>query len=359
MKESQVRQKDSPIKNIYSITILSAALAMSIASAATAVDHAPTYKLARSVSLPGTEGWDYLTADSQSHRLYIARSSRVTVFDLQRGKVIGDISGLSGAHGVAIDAAAHRGYITAGRTSEVVVFDTKTLSVLSKIPVGTGPDAIVFEPSSHRVFSFNGRAGTATAIDTRSGRVVGTVKLPGRPEFAVAGPGGYVYDNIEDANEIVRINAQSLKIDKTMPLNGGTGPSGLAIDPAHNLLFSVCDNREMKVVDAGTGKVVSTLTIGGGPDACVFDQNSGLAFSPNGEDGNITVARELSPTSVVDVASFPTRAGARTVALDSATHRIYTVTATEVPAPPGEAKGEWYRPRHYATGSFTILEYAP
>ena len=275
--------------------------------------------------------------------------------DTRTGQLAGDIPDTDGVHGVAIDAKLGRGFTSNGRANTVTIFDLKTLKKIGEVPVGEGPDAIVFEPVTGRVFTFNGRAGTATAIDAASGKVVGTVTLPGRPEFPVADGKGHLYDNIEDKGEIADVNARTLKVDHVWPLAPAESPSGIAMDTKSRRLFSVCDGQKMAVTDADTGKVVATPAIGNGPDACAFDPARHLVFSPNGEDGTITVLREVAPDQYDVVQTITTQAGARTMALDDKTHHLFTVTATALPPVPGAPR--WHR--SYVSGTFVILEYAP
>lgn len=313
---------------------------------------APHYHLLKTISLDGEGGWDYLSLDSRARRLYIARSTHVTVVDIDAGRAIGDIPDLDGVHGVAIDDPDGRGFTSNGRSNSVTIFDLKTLKKLGEVPVGTGPDAILFDPSSRRVFTFNGRSQDATALDAKTGKVVGTVSLPGRPEFAVADSKGHLYDNIEDKSEIAAINAKTLKVENVWPLAPGEGPSGLAMDVKHRRLFSVCDNQKMAVLDADTGHLLATPAIGFGPDAAGFDPARGLAFSSNGEDGTLTVVQEGTANQFTAIATVPTQASARTMALDEKTHHVFTVAAKFAPGGQG-------RRRNYVPGSFVVLEYGP
>ena len=316
---------------------------------------APTYHLIKSYSLPGDGGWDYLNVDSQSRRLYIARFTRVTIVNIDNGKVVGEIPGTNGVHGVALDQSLGRGYTSNGRSNSVTVFNLKTFQKIADIPVGQGPDAILFDPATKRVFTFNGQGQSFTAIDTATNKVLGTIALPGRPEFAATDGVGHLYDNIEDKNSIASINARTLKIDHVWPITPGEGPSGLTIDAKNRRLFAVCDNQKMVVVNADTGAVVATPTIGNGPDASAYDPTEHLAFGPNGRDGTLTVVKEVSPNSYQVLQTLTTQAGARTIALDTKTHRVITVAAKTLPAAPGDNP----RHRNYVPGTFVLLEYGP
>ncbi len=310
------------------------------------------FHLLQTISLTGNEGWDYLTVDSAARRLYVSRGTRVAVVDIDAGKQVGEIPGTEGVHGIAIDPADGRGFTSNGRASTVTVFDLKTLAKIADVSVGKRPDAILYDVASGRVFTFNAGDKSSTAIDAKTATVVGTVPLPGKPEFAVADGKGLVYDNIEDQNEIVAFDAKSLKVVGTWPIAPCESPSGLAIDTKHHRLFSVCDGGKMAVTDTTTGKVVATPAIGNGPDAAGFDPSTDNVFSSNGEDGALTILHEKKPDVYEPVATVTTRKGARTMAIDEKTHRVYTVTADSAPAAPDAP-----RKRSYVDGSFVVLVY--
>jgi len=299
----------------------------------------------------GEGGWDYLTADSSAHRLYITHGPRVEVLDSNTGKSIGAITGLKGTHGVALDDAGKLGYISDGGANAVVVFDRQSLQTVATIPAGTNPDGIVFEPITKTVWAFNGRSHNVTVIDTSTGKVIATVDLPGKPEFPVADGAGNLFDNIEDKSEIVRLDAKSPKITATWPLNPCESPSGLAIDREGKHLFAVCDGKKMAVVDFNTGKVIATPAIGERPDAARFDPKSKLAFSSNGE-GTLTVIDTKDGYKVVQ--TLKTVPGARTMALDTATGKVYVVSAEMGPRPAATAANPRPRPT-IVPDSFTVV----
>lgn len=284
------------------------------------------YRVIKKFSLGGEGGWDYLTADPEGHRLYIARSNRVTVVDVETGKVVGEVPNTPGVHGVALVPKHKRGFSSNGGDSTVTIFDLETLKEAGRVKVGSRPDAILYDPASDRVFTFNAGSNDATALDAEKGAVAGTVKLGGRPETGVADEKGMVYVNLVDKNEIVAFDARKLEVTQRWPLAPGTGPHGLAMDRAKRRLFSTCANEKMIVLDADSGKVLATLTIGKGTDACAFDPGPGFAFSSNG-DGTLTVVEEQPPGTYRVLANVPTQAGARTMALDTKTHLIYLATA--------------------------------
>jgi len=311
------------------------------------------YSVKGSVSIGGTGGWDYLTADSDNRKLYVSHGSEVVVVDLDSEKVVGHISGMGGIHGIAIANDLGMGFISDGRNNQVVAFDLKDLSIKNKIKAGTNPDGIVYDPASKRVFAFNGRSQDATAIDAANGTVAGTIALGGKPEFPVSDGKGSVYDNIEDKSEIVRIDSKTLKVTARWPVTPCESPSGLAMDTSGRRLFAVCDNKMMAVVDADSGKVVATPAIGEGPDAAAYDAGEQLAFSSNGESGTLTVLRG-SGESYSASETVTTAPGARTMALDSKTHKVYLATATFGAAPEPSAANPHPR-RSIQPGTFKLL----
>jgi DNA-binding beta-propeller fold protein YncE len=312
------------------------------------------YHVAKTLKLGGDGGWDYLTADAKGRRVYISRGTHVMVVDADTGAVVGDIPNTNGVHGIALAPEMDKGFISDGRDNTVTIFDVTTLKTLGTAPTGKNPDAIIYDPASKRVFTFNGNSKDATAVDAKTGTVAGTIALGGKPEFAVADGTGHVFVNIEDTSEIVQFDSNKLTVENRWKIAPGEEPSGLAMDLKHRRLFSVCSNKLMVVVDANNGKVITTLPIGAGTDAAGFDPETGFAFSSNGGDGTLTVVHEDSPDKFTVVENVPTLRRARTMALDTKTHQVYTVTAEfgQAPAPTTEQP----RPRApMVPGSFTLL----
>ena len=315
----------------------------------------PHYKLSKTLVLGGEGGWDYLTYDPATHRLFITRGTHVMVVDTVAWKASADIPDTAGVHGVAL--AAGRGYTSNGREAMSTVFDLTTLKVLEKVKTDEGPDAIVYDPSSGRVFTMNGRASTATAIDAKGGQAPVSIPLGGRPEFAVADGHGHVFVNIEDKSELVMIDSKKLEVKARWPLAPCEEPSGLAIDVKHHRLFSGCRNKMMAVVDDESGKVVATVPIGQGVDANRFDPETQLAFSSNG-DGTLTVVHEDSPDKYTVVDNVATARGARTMELDETTHTVFLVTADFGPPPAATTENPHPRPT-MLPGSFKLLVVTP
>jgi DNA-binding beta-propeller fold protein YncE len=292
----------------------------------------PGYHVSKTYKLGGEGGWDYLTIDPATRHLYLSRSTHVVVIDADSGKPVAVIPDTPGVHGIALAPEFARGFISNGREGTVSVFDLASLRVLSKITVGQNPDAILYDPASKRVFTFNGRSHDSTAIDAAKGTVIGTIKLNGKPEFAVSDEQGKVFVNLEDSSQLLALDPNKLEVKSRWPLAPCEEPSGLAIDRKHRRLFSACGNKLMAMVDAESGKVISTLPIGEGVDAAAFDPETALAFASCGE-GVLTVLHEDSPDKFSVAENVPTQPGARTMALDPTRHQIFLVTAKFGPPP--------------------------
>jgi YVTN family beta-propeller protein len=311
-----------------------------------------TYAVETKWTIGGEGGWDYLTMDASAHRLYVTHGPKVEVLDTATGKVVGQLSGFKSTHGVALDPDGKFGYVSDGAGNAVVVFDRATLASVATIPAGTNPDGIIFEPKTKTVWAFNGRSKNVTVIDTKSRTVIATIALPGKPEFPQADGTGMVYDNIEDKNEIVRLDANSMKLTGEWPLAGCESPSGMAMDLAGHKLFSVCDGKKMAVTDFTTGKLLGLAEVGDGPDAAGFDAKTGLAFSSNG-DGTLTVV-DAGKKGFPAIQTVKTLSGARTMAFDESTGRVYLAAATMGPKPAATAQNP--RPRASAVpGSFMVI----
>lgn len=314
------------------------------------------YKVTGTIPIEGPGGWDYLTADDQGSKLYVSHGTEVVVIDLATQKPVGKISGLSRVHGIALAEGMNLGFISDGGANQVVVFDTGTLQVKSKVKAGTNPDGLVYDPYTKRVFVFNGRSQNATVIDAVTATVAGTIALGGKPEFPTSDGKGYIYDNLEDKNEIVQIDAKSMTVKAHWPVSPCESPSGMAIDREHGRLFSVCDGKVMAVVDSHSGKVIATPAIGDGPDAAGYDPGTGLAFSSNG-DGTLTVVKQEGDKYVV-AQTVRTERGARTMTLDPHSHKIFLATADFGPAPAATPENQHPRPQMKA-GTFRVLVVTP
>jgi DNA-binding beta-propeller fold protein YncE len=301
------------------------------------------YRFIKKILVAGDGGWDYLAMDNAARRLYVSHGSKVDVLDADAGTVIGEIPNTPGVHGIALAPEFNRGFISCGQTNEVAIFDLKTLAVVSRVPTGKKPDAIIYDAAIKRVIVNNNGGDSTTIINAADGKVSGTVDLGGAPEFAAADGKGKVFINLEDKSETVKIDPVSLKVEARWPLKPGETPSSMAMDTANHRLFIGCRNKLMAIVDADTGKVIATMPIGDHVDATVFEPTTGRIFFSNG-DGTVDIFHQDSPDRLSVVAKLTTEAGAKTMALDPKTHRIFLSTA--------DRDGKAVKP-----GSFHILVY--
>jgi DNA-binding beta-propeller fold protein YncE len=312
------------------------------------------YRVVQKVTVGGDGGWDYLVVDPAARRLYVTRATRVMVFDADSLKQVGEIPNTTGVHGVALAPELSRGFASNGRAGSITIFDLKTLATIEEVKIeGQNPDAILYDPPTKRVFAFNGRSADATVLDAASGKVAGTIPLGGKPEFATTDLDGHVFVNLEDKSEVLALDPKKLSVEHRWPLAPCEEPSGMAIDRAHKRLFVGCSNKAMAMMDATSGKVLATAPIGGGVDANGFDPGTGLAFSSNGE-GTLTVAKADPAGRLEVLLNVATQRGARTMAVDEKTHRIFLVTAEFGPPPSPTADQPHPRPSQ-VPGTFTIL----
>jgi YVTN family beta-propeller protein len=310
------------------------------------------YHVTKKIKLGGTGGWDYLAIDSPKHRLFISRGTHVMVVSTEDGSILGDIPGIQRSHGIALAPEFNKGFASDGGGS-VLVFDYTTLKTLDVVKTDKDCDGIIYDPGSKRVFTMNGDANTSTVLDASTGKVLSNIPLGGGPEFTASDGKGHVFANLEDKSAMVKINAQTMKVEETWPLAPCESPSGLAIDAANERLIVGCHNKFMTFVDGNSGKVLGTVPIGQGVDANRFDPGTGFAFASCG-DGTITVAHEDSPDKFSPVDVITTQRGARTMEVDPSTHTIYTVTAEFGPTPAATAENPRPRPT-MVPDTFTLL----
>jgi DNA-binding beta-propeller fold protein YncE len=256
--------------------------------------------------------------------VYVARASRVEVFDADSGALVGSVPGVNGAHGVALLSDGSAGFATAGKDGTVIRFDAKTLQPTATIKVGNKPDAILYDPFSKCVFVFNHGGGDVSVLNPANPAApVTTIAVGGTLEFGVADGAGRVYVNVEDKGELVAIDSKQMKVVARWPVAPGEEPSGLAMDVAHRRLFAGCANNKMVVLDADSGKQLAVLPIGAGVDGVAFDPTLNLAMSANGKDGTLTAVREVSPGKFEVVQTLPTAKSARTIAVGPKTGTVY------------------------------------
>ncbi len=292
--------------------------------------------LMKALLLPGTGGWDYLTYDSTTNQVFVTHGDQVVVIDATGQKIVGTLLA-TGSHGVAIAPDLHRGFISNGKANTVTVFDLDKLTVLATIPVGQNPDAICYEPVTHHVFAFNGHSGTASEIDASCNKIDHEIVLDGRPEFAAADGRGFVYDNLEDKSEVLKIDAATGTVVARWSLPADSGPSALSVDAADHLLFSSCHNAKTYVIDMESGKTIDTLDIANGVDASVYDPQSHLLLVTCGTDAKLCVFRVKDKTTK-SVNTYDTVRGVRTLAYNPTTHAGYFVAAEYDPNTPAGAR---------------------
>ncbi|MFI5178223.1 MAG: YncE family protein, partial [Vicinamibacterales bacterium] len=180
-----------------------------VSGAAALAAQSPQYQITHTYVLGGDGSWDYIVPDPPNHRLFIARQTRVMVVDENNGTLLGEVTGINGAHGTAIAPATGHGFATSGNDQSVVMFDLKTFKSLSRIPAAEDADAIVFDPPSNRVFTLNGDAHSSTVIDPVAGSLVTNIPLGGKPEYGASAGDGKVYANLTDTSEVVEIDAKA------------------------------------------------------------------------------------------------------------------------------------------------------
>jgi len=296
------------------------------------------YSVLKTFHIASAGGWDYITVDPGSNRLYVSHGTQVNILDKATGDSVGVIPGTTGVHGIALVSSLGKGYTSNGRLNTVTVFDLKTAQVLGQINTGQNPDAIFYDDFSKKVITCNGRSQDLSVIDPASGQVVATIPVGGKPETAVSDGAGKIYVNIEDKAQIIAVDAKTFTVLNRWSIAPGESPSGLAIDRVTRRLFAGCDNKILIVLDADNGNVVAKVPIGDGCDGVGFDAGTKRVYSSNGE-GTLTVIQENSAANFTVLANVPTKKGARTIAVDGSTHLIYLPTADfEAITPAGQRR---------------------
>ena len=311
--------------------------------------HAQQYVFDKKIPVPGDAGYDYMAIDEVNRHLFVSHGTSFNVIDLATEQPIAVIDGLKGVHGIAIVNEVNKGFISDGKGTAVVVVDLKTFQTLKTITLtATDEDGIIYDPWSKKVFCFNGDSKSTCVIDINTLELVKTIDLGGGPEFAVADGKGLVFNNIEDMNSLKVIDTKTLTVKATYPLSPCGGPTGIALDKANGRLFTGCrTNKGLSVVDANTGKVITTLPIGAGVDAVVYDPGTKLIFVSNG-DATTTIIQQKSPDEYSVIQTLTTKPRAKTMALDLKTKKIY-LSAPEFE--PGTRK--------IVPGTFAVYVYKP
>ena len=326
--------------------------------ASTGLAQAPAagpYKVLRTLKVGGTGGFDYVNADIEARRLYIARTGptpRMTVYNLDTLEAVGEVP-TTNLHGAAIDPKSNHGFLS---SKPITMFDTKTLAPIKTIEVQGNPDGSYFDPSNQRVYILSHVPPHVTVIDSKEGAVVGTVDIGGMPEQAAGDGKGHLYIDVEDKENIAVLDTKTLMVTAHYDVTGKGGTcAGLAMDVKNHILFASCRNpANMVILNADDGKILATLPIGGLSDGALFNPTTMEAFSSQG-DGTLSIIKENSPTNFVVEQTLPTMMGARTSTLDTKTNRIILIAAEfGPPAPPAQPGGRAGRGQ-IIPDSFTIL----
>ena len=308
-----------------------------------------SYRVTHTYMLGGDGSWDYVVPDPPNHRVFIARQNRVMVIDEDNGTLLGEVTGIQGAHGTAVAQNTGHGFATSGMDRSVVMFDLKTFKTLGRIPAAEDADAILYDPASNRVFTLNGDAHSSTVIDPRAGTVITNMPLGGKPEYGVSAGDGKVYANLTDTSEVVEIDAKTAAVTRRWSTASCKQPVSMAIDTAHHRLFSGCRSGLMAISDYRAGKGVATVPIGTGVDGAGYDAASSNVFASNA-DGTLTVIHQDTPDQYHVLETVQTPQGSRNMGLDPTNHRLYVASAKfgAVPAG-GRGKGP------VQPGSFTLM----
>ncbi|HYA16525.1 MAG TPA: hypothetical protein VEF06_03620 [Bryobacteraceae bacterium] len=296
-----------------------------------------SWRITQTYALGGDGAWDYVVPDPPNHRVFIARQNRVMVVDEDSGRLIGEVTGIQGAHGTAIAQSSGHGFATSGNDESVLMFDLKTFREQARIHAAEDADAIVYDSVSNRVFTLNGDAHSSTVIDARAGKLVTNIQLGGKPEYGASAGDGKVYANLTDTSEVVEIDARTATVTRRWATAPCKQPVSMAIDAAHHRLFSGCRSGVMAVSDYANGKIVATVPIGAGVDGAGYDAASGDAFASNA-DGTLTVIHQDSADQYHVAQTVQTPAGSRNMGLDPTNHRIFLASAKFGP-PPASGRG--------------------
>ncbi|MEO6916805.1 MAG: YncE family protein [Chitinophagaceae bacterium] len=325
---------------------LLAVLLIALQQSAVYAQPSTEFKVVKTFHIASNGGWDYL-AVGPANKLYVSHGSQVNVLNKTTGDSIGVIVNTTGVHGIAFDPKG-MGFTSNGRLNNVTVFDPKTDQETGHIATGENPDAIMYDPFSKMIVTCNGRSKDLTVIDPSTQKVVTTIPVGGKPETAVSDENGNWFVNIEDKNEIVKVNSKTYQVEAHWMLTPAEGPTGLAIDKAGKRLFVGCD-KQLAILNYTTGKIVTTLPIGDGCDGVAFNNKTKTIFTSNGE-GTMTIIKEITADSYKVLQTLATKRSARTIAIDESTETIY-LPAVDYESQPVTAGG---RPKS-VPGSFQIL----
>jgi DNA-binding beta-propeller fold protein YncE len=315
--------------------------ALSFCLSARAQEKGAGLHLEKEIVLEGAPSWDYVNVDSEGERLYVGHSPKIDVVDLKKGQKIGEVEGVTGAHGAIAVHELKKGFATAGQKNKLLVFDLESLKVTKEIETGQNPDAVLYVASAKEVWTFNGRSKNITCVDGVSLEVKATIALDGKPEAAVEDPEkGLLYVNLEDKSVIAAVDIKKHELLGTHPLAPGDGPTGLVLDAKNGLLISGCGNKKLVAVDIATWKVVGAVDIGDHCDGVAFDAQTGNAYASCRDKSGGLHVKDHSTVEALPLVATP---GGKTCAFDPKSRRLF-ITA-------GPPRGE--------KGTVKVLVFAP
>lgn len=281
------------------------------------------YKIIRTYHIASPGGWDYIAVNDG--KIYVSHGTQVNILNATNGDSLGVIPNTIGVHGIAFDNEIGRGYTSNGRTNNVTVFDLKNQQVLTQITTGENPDAIMFEPFTKTIITCNGRSKNLSLINPKTNTLVGTIDVGGKPEEASSDGNGKLFVNLEDKAEIAVIDLKTNRVTDHWSL-GAEGPTGLTYDKVTKRLFAGCDDY-LVVINAANGKQMAKLPIGAGCDGVAFDTKQKIIFTSNGQSGTVTAIKENGADAYTILGNYPSKRGARTIAIDKDTQTLYLPTA--------------------------------
>jgi outer membrane protein assembly factor BamB len=286
-----------------------------------------TWHVEKTFNVGGMGSFDYLTVDAKGHRLFVPRGTHAQVIDAESGKLLGDIPGIKGAHGIAIVPAVNRGFATQGAgEGGLLVFDLKTYAVLGSLPAAADADGVIYDEAADRVLVSAGDSEALLvykpSLDLTTGKPE-IIKLGGKPEF-LAADGDIVFVNLEDKDLVAKVDLKAGKVLAKYPVAPGGKPVGLSIDRAAHKLFIGCRGpQKLVVMSTVDGKIEGSVDIGAGVDATAYGK--GQAFT-SCRDGSLTVAGDKGGSFAVEQ-TVQTAVGAKTMGLDTEAGKIYLPTA--------------------------------
>ena len=296
----------------------------------------------------GDGGFDYITVDAKTHRLYVPRSTHTMVIDADSGRVVADIVGQKHNHGVALAPELGRGFISDG-TGSIVIFDLKTNAILGTVAAKDDADGIIYDKSTGLVLVACGDAGVIVTLkadaDPKTAAIDAPIELGGKPEFLASDEAGKVYVNLEDKNQVAVVDLNARKVLAHWPVAPGGSPVGMSIDTARHRIFVGCRKpQKMLVMSTDDGKVIADLPIAAGVDATRWDGHQAFAST---REGKLSVAEEKGGKFEI-AQTVTTGVGTKTMDVDNSARRIYLPAAEFDEAKPGE------RPRA-KPGSFMVV----